>query len=539
MPARSEPRVTIVMTARERHSLTEGVIDGIVADTWLPYRFMYLDCASPAWLRHILETRAAEWHLDVVRFDEALWPQEARQRIVGRISTDYVVFIDNDVTVEPGWLAALVACADETHAGIVAPLYLLGDGVRSPKIHMAGGTLVRTEVAGRTSLEESHRLMDADPRRTPLARGRCDFGEFHCMLVRAPLLREGVLDPAIRCVHEHIDTALSVKARGYEVYLEPSARVTYLGLAEYMLDELAFLRARWSASEADASIAAFCRKWNLVDDERSFGDVRAFVRTHVATVDPLRQLPRPDGAMPMARDEHRQTRSGLMDLAVECGYHARELALLSDCYRLAHILVDGGYRPCGRPFIDHLVGTASVLVRFGFRMDVVAAGLLHAAYTHAPARVGQGRAAVEAIGASLGGRGSAIEARVRAYTHRESTVGTEPSIHLPTTSLQEAEIVAIVAANEIDLHLSGELRYSGRTDVLSATRLEEIREVCRLLGVEGLYRTLRHACDSFERAKDPLLTRIPASYRLADDRSSMLPMANNVLKAAEALAGGR
>jgi hypothetical protein len=534
MPATNQPRVTIVMTARERHSLTEGVIDGIVSDTSLPHRFMYLDCASPAWLRDVLDTRAAEWHLEVVRFDEALWPQEARQRIVGRIATEYVVFIDNDVTVEPGWLKALVACADETGAGIVAPLYLLGDGVRPAKIHMAGGTLVRKEVPGGIVLEEAHRLQDADPRHVRVERGECDFAEFHCMLLRTALFRDGVLDPAILCVHEHIDLALSVKARGFGAYVEPLARVTYLGLAEYMLEDLEFLRRRWAAPAVDASIAAFCRKWGVIDDERSFGGARDFIHRHVASVDPVGPRHRSRGATPMSGDEHRQTRSGLMDLAVRCGYDAGELALLSSCYRLAHVLVDGGYRPCGRPFIDHLVGTASVLVRFGFRVDVVAAGLLHAAYTHAPARAGHGRAAVDAISVSLGGAGSAIEARVRSYTHRESAADDGPTIDVTTATLHEAEIAAIVAANEIDLHLSGELRYSGRMDVLDEARMQEIRQVCDLLGVPGLYRTLGEARDRFALADGALQTRMRASYRIAPDRARMVPMHNNVLKAAEA-----
>ena len=43
----TEPRVTIVMTARERHSLTEAAIDSIVDETPAPYRFLYLDCGAP------------------------------------------------------------------------------------------------------------------------------------------------------------------------------------------------------------------------------------------------------------------------------------------------------------------------------------------------------------------------------------------------------------------------------------------------------------------------------------------------------------
>jgi len=49
-------------------------------------------------------------------------------------------------------------------------------------------------------------------------------------------------------------------------------------------------------------------------------------------------------------------------------------------YDLATALFAGRYRACGRPFVAHLVGTASALARHGAPIDVVLAGLLHAAY---------------------------------------------------------------------------------------------------------------------------------------------------------------
>src|SRR5258708_32541579 len=107
--ARSQPRATIVMTARERHALAAASIESIVSGTRRPYRFMYLDVQSPVRLRETLARRSVEWGLEVVRFDEPLWPHEARNRVVDGIDTDYVVFIDNDVLVDEGWLDALVA----------------------------------------------------------------------------------------------------------------------------------------------------------------------------------------------------------------------------------------------------------------------------------------------------------------------------------------------------------------------------------------------------------------------------------------------
>jgi GT2 family glycosyltransferase len=528
------PRVTIVMTARERHAPTVAAIESIASNTAPPYRFIYLDVQSPDWLRALLKRRSGDWGLEVVRMDEPLWPQQARARIVGAVETDYVVFIDNDVQVEPGWLDALVACADDTGAGLVGPLYLWGDGTTPARIHMAGGRLGETEVEGGRVFDEAHRLMNADPEEVAgeLFRGPCDFVEFHCMLIRTELVRDGtLLDPDIYCVHEHIDTALSARQRGYAVFLEPSSRVTYLAFSDYMLDDLALFRARWSRTHAEAGIEAFSRKWNVVNDDRSFGKVRQFLSTHVSQVDPVRPSAHADTdrSAPMRREELRQTRSDLLDFALERGYRLHELALVANAYHLAHVLMDGGYRPCGRPFINHLTGTASVLIRYGFRAETVAAGLLHSAYSHCPPHQEGPKAAADAVCSWLGGQGSMLEKRVRAYTRREalcSNLQSEPS-RLSGLSLLDAEIIAITAANEVDMHLGGEYRYSGRTDAPAPQVMEAIAHVCRALGVGGLAETLILAQRQPAPVHSDFLTRMPFSYRIGQNKQHAVRMVSD------------
>ena len=519
------------MSARERHSLAEAAIDGVVAATARPFRFMYLDVQSPAWLRAIFAQRSADWGLDVVRFDEPLWPHEARRRVAADIATDYVVFIDNDVEVEPGWLDALIACADETGAGIVGPLYLWGDGIGPAKIHMAGGRLTESPAEGGRVLAEAHGQFNADPRAVAgqLVRRRCDFVEFHCMLVRTELLRdESFLDPAIRCVHEHIDVALTCVRRGFPVYFEPASRVHYLAFSDYMLDDLGFFRERWSTAEGEANIDAFCRKWHVVNDDRSFGGVRSFLRSHVAQVDPIRAVvpASADRAVPMQADELVQSRSALLDLAMRRGYQQEELTQIARAYTLAQVLMDGGYRPCGRPFINHLVGTAGILIRYDFSVPVIATGLLHSAYSHAAPGAGGPAAAAKATCAALGGRGSSLERRVRTYTERELNAAGLPddAAEVSTLSVLDAETIAVEAANELDMILSGEVRYSGRTAALGSGALRRIEHVCRMLGVHGLHAALAFARDGQPPVQPGLGTGIRGSYRIAPDRRSRVSM---------------
>jgi len=533
MTQTEHPRVTIVMTARERYALTLATIDSIVCNTSIPYRFIYLDIQSPDWLREQLKNRP---ELEVVRFDKPIWPQQARASIAGSIETKYVVFIDNDVQVEAGWLDALVACADDTGAGIVGPLYLWGDGTTPEKIHMAGGKISETQEEGGRVLDEFHQLINESPEAVAneLYRRPCDFVEYHCMLIRTALIKDGkLLDPDIHCVHEHIDTALAARQLGFDVFLEPSARVTYLAFNEYLLGDLTLFRDRWSQAEAEASIEAFSRKWNVINDNRSFGKVRQFLLTHTARVDPIRPPARDnrDRDVPMRREELRQTRSDLMDFAIERGYQPQELTLLANAYHLAHVLMDGGYRPCGRPFINHLVGTASALIRYDFRAETVAAGLLHSAYTHCPPHNGDPKAVAETVCAWLGGHGSALEKRVRAYTQRSSLWAKPQANSNPfeNISMLDAEILAIAAANEVDMHLSGEYRYTNRTDAPVPQVMQAMFDTCRTLGASGLAETLRQTPLEQSPVQAQFVTRTTGSYRIGQDRQHVVSMVNNVL----------
>jgi len=300
-----------------------------------------------------------------------------------------------------------------------------------------------------------------------------------------------------------------------------------------MLEDLAFLRKRWSLAEAEANIRLFSHKWGVINDDRSFGGIREFVREHVGRIDPLRAgaPAQPDRETPMRREELCQTRSDLLDLALRRGYVAAELRVIDAALDLARTLSSGGYRPCGRPFLNHLVGTASALVRYGFRAETVAAGLLHSAYSHAPAHPPGLAAQADAVCARLGGRDNAVERRVRAYTLRDSTwsmLGGDADA-LSTLSVFEAEVLALAAANEVDMHFSGEVRYSGRTDTLDPAMLPIVTHVCRMLGVPGLAATLQSLLARQPAPVLPeLVTSSQGSYRIGADGGSRTPMAGDV-----------
>jgi hypothetical protein len=509
------------MTVRERHKLTLRSIEDILARTPIPYRFIFSHGVLPAWLDEALAGHEKAGHLERRSFPDLLWPQHLRQAVLDEIDTEFVVFIDNDILVSDGWLEKLLKCADETGAGVVGPVYLWGDGDKPPKVHMAGGTLHETLIEGRPRLlKEVHGNIDGDPATVlpTLKRGPCDFVEFHCMLIRTELARAaGAFDPDIVAVHEHINTCLTIRALGSHVVLEPAVQVTYLAYAEQILEDLPLMRSRWDDHATEASIQAFCRKWNVDPDNRSWGGVRAYAAGLRWKSDPLRPRSIGDGhhLRAMARGELPQTRSALIDLALARGYGSTEATLLARSCAAAALLFDGGYRPCGRPFLNHAIGTAGALVNYDFCIEVVCEGLMHAAYTHRRLTVPQ----IQEVLTSLHPQ---IELRVRLYTQRHGRSGQQPA---PRSTTREAEIAAVEAANEIDMRLSGEYAYSGRSPEVGLEPAQRLAQFLEIIGVPGMARTMLDAIALPQQAPAELVTRLGESYRIGPG-NTLVPMAS-------------
>jgi (p)ppGpp synthase/HD superfamily hydrolase len=78
--------------------------------------------------------------------------------------------------------------------------------------------------------------------------------------------------------------------------------------------------------------------------------------------------------------KYAQTNIQLYRQIRSAGYSANSLRELSSAYTLASFLFSAQYRANGKPFVCHLVGTASILAAHNAPWPVVLAGLLHAAY---------------------------------------------------------------------------------------------------------------------------------------------------------------
>lgn len=272
--------VTVVVVPRERFSYTRQSVESIRHNTLLPFRWVYVDGGSPRPVARYLRSASGRMGFELVRRERYLTPNQARNLGFERVDTEYVVFVDNDVLVEPGWLEALVRCAQETGAVAVGPLYCIGLPAGTT-VHMAGGEASLHRKNGVLRLHELHRHQNLPVAQVEahLVRSRCELIEFHCMLVRSSALRRlGPFDERLMNTREHIDFCLTLRAHGHDIWFEPASRLTYVAPPPFAWGDVPYYLLRWSDQWSRSTMRHFNAKWNLEDDSAQL--IRNWIRPH-------------------------------------------------------------------------------------------------------------------------------------------------------------------------------------------------------------------------------------------------------------------
>lgn len=191
--------------------------------------------------------------------------------------------------------------------------------------------------------------------------------------------------------------------------------------------------------------------------------------------------------------DYAQTNVQLYEQMRRAGASADDVAAVARAYALAAQLFSAQFRGSGRPFLAHLVGTASILAAHGAARDVIAAGLLHAAYESGDfgaALPGPRAASRRTVRAAVG---EPVEALVKAYDAVRWP--PEPDLEGQLAALDPGRARAVLTlrlANELEDAL--ELRYAApdkRQAVLDG--LAAAIPLADSLGLPGLARELRAA----------------------------------------------
>ena len=190
------------------------------------------------------------------------------------------------------------------------------------------------------------------------------------------------------------------------------------------------------------------------------------------------------------------------------GYRSAELETVVAAHELTTRLMTGQFRASGKTFIAHLVGTASILGSLHAPSPIVAAALLHAAYS-------AGDFGDDRLGASDAKRAqlrSAVGDEVEDYVWRyhnlswdDQTVRTVAD-GLDAMTGVERGVVLMRIANELEDFLDLGMLYCGnqkRAWTAASRRSELMIGMARSLGYPGLADELHRAFDETAKAEIP------------------------------------
>jgi hypothetical protein len=218
-----------------------------------------------------------------------------------------------------------------------------------------------------------------------------------------------------------------------------------------------------------------------------------------------------------------QTNIQLYNQLIRDNCSPADLILIRRAYDLAVQLFAGLYRPCGKPFLDHVVGTASIVHEIQGKPALTAAGLLHSAYSHGDFGLAGRVSARSRSKRMVGLVGCEVEAYVRLYTELVWNWRSVRELlgRIDSMTPTEREVVSLRIVNELEDHLNSGTLYCYNA-ALHKDKLEDRHELLSVLARSLGLTVLQYEIDRVfaECASQPVVpellprARRPRSYRV-------------------------
>jgi GT2 family glycosyltransferase len=246
LPRSSRPVASVILVTYGGWDLVHRTLETLASHTPTPFETIVVDNPTDEDVAARLRDQVEGAEIVLNDRNEGFGP--AANRGAERARGEYVVFLNTDALVSPGWLEPLLEVLDgDDRAGAAVPRFLNADG----SVQEAGGLLFRD---GSTMMYG----FGADPA-DPEFRFRryTDYGSAACLVLRTADFRTcGGFDPAyVPAYCEDLDLQLKLRERGLRTVFQPRSEVTHLrfgstGLSEEVAAGLvarntAIIRERW------------------------------------------------------------------------------------------------------------------------------------------------------------------------------------------------------------------------------------------------------------------------------------------------------
>ncbi len=246
------PSITLIVSPREHSGSTQQFLESIYKHTKIPFELVYVDAGSPKHVQKYLVQAAAEYNFTLLRSEHFLLPNQSRNLGLSQVTTDYIVFIANDIYVTHGWLERLWQCAQEAQATAVCPLASAGTPLhgRIHQAHMAAESQTPPSLSNHSPPQQ--------------ARWACDFAELSCLLVKRDIFEQiGYFDPRLLGPQADMDFCFNMNRLEGNLFCETTSVVTpVIQRPEHWLDWFCFM-LHWSDAWERESLMHFQQKWDL------------------------------------------------------------------------------------------------------------------------------------------------------------------------------------------------------------------------------------------------------------------------------------
>ena len=248
LPVAGQPEVSVVIPVHGRLAHTLACLRSIAArGARTPFEVIVVDDASPD---ATAATLARVDGLRLLRLQRNLGFVGACNAGAGLARGRYLLFLNNDTQVAPGWLDALRACFDDVpDCGIAGSRLLYPDG----RLQECGALVYADGSACNCGRFEDPR----DPRW--LYRRECDYVSGAALMVEAALFRQvgGFDERYAPAYYEDTGLAFAVRARGRRVLVQPASTVVHdegatagrdpaAGVKRYQVVHRATFAAQWA-----------------------------------------------------------------------------------------------------------------------------------------------------------------------------------------------------------------------------------------------------------------------------------------------------
>lgn len=227
IPMALEPEVSIVIPVHNHWEMTAACLCSIAEDVAaVGYEVIVVDDASVDETRTQLDDVIG---INLVRLEENRGFLGAVNAGLELARGRYVVLLNNDTLVRPGWLDALVRTAETTEsAGVVGAKLVYPDG----RLQEAGGVVWRDGTGHNYGRDQ-----DPEDPRFNFVR-EVDYCSGACLLVRRDLIRTlgGFDDRFSPAYYEDTDLCFAARKHGYRVLYQPAAVVCHVEGASHGTD---------------------------------------------------------------------------------------------------------------------------------------------------------------------------------------------------------------------------------------------------------------------------------------------------------------